>query len=118
MHLWCGAGQKSGAASGKVGVQTTKDREGHILKGRGAAGAARGEKAGLRGEKQHPPVGLLAGRGPGRQVIKAESATGRRGLADLKLQGGPWGLEELAEGAVSPGPGMKLGRWGLASSQP
>ena len=68
-----GVGQgKVGAASGKVGVQTTKDREGHILKGRGAAGGSQRRKAGVsRGEKQHPPVGLLAGRGLGRQVIRS-----------------------------------------------
>lgn len=72
MHLLVWGRAKSGAASGKVGVQTTKDREGHILKGRGAAGGSQRRKAGVsRGEKQHPPVGLLAGRGLGRQVIRS-----------------------------------------------
>ena len=45
---------------------------GLALLGGGAAGGSQRRKAEVsRGEKQHPPVGLLAGRGPGRQVIRS-----------------------------------------------
>lgn len=93
---------KSGCGFEKVRVWKTKDREGHVCQGHGAAGSSQRRNAGVsRGKKQYP-----AGRRPGAgQVIDKELSQPQGGedRPILELQGGP-GAWKWAEGAVSPWP--------------